>query len=323
MTKYWISVRGVKGDAFTNDADVNNPRYLKIPDGEVPAPHHKIARAQWVKEIMDGLPLTADGVRTGDILFFVHGFNTNAAGTNNDHLAVANGLAAAGFDCRLISFDWPSRGEAFAYLLDRDAARLTAIALVNAGVKVLLAYYDVTKCDTTIHALAHSMGAFVVREALDHADDGQATATNWSLAQLVLIGGDVSQASMADDNPTSESMYRHCYRLTNYFNRYDAVLQVSNAKRIGLAPRVGRVGLPTDPLPQKGVNVDCSAHFHDTYGDVGASPDSFSHSHTWYFEDPLFYQDLATTLRGAINHQVIATRQPVATGQALAPAPDV
>lgn len=96
VTKYWISVRGVKGDAFTSDADANNPRYLKIPDREVAAPHHKIPRTQWVKEIIDALPVSAEGVRSGDILFFVHGFNDTVLDTDRAHIVVENGLSAAG-----------------------------------------------------------------------------------------------------------------------------------------------------------------------------------------------------------------------------------
>ncbi|HWP24376.1 MAG TPA: hypothetical protein VNM15_09405, partial [Candidatus Binatia bacterium] len=38
-------------------------------------------------------------------------------------------------------------------------------------------------------------------------------------------------------------MFRRIMRLTNYQNPYDYVLAASNAKRLGVAPRAGRVGL--------------------------------------------------------------------------------
>ena len=44
----------------------------------------------------------------------------------------------------------------------------------------------------------------------------------------MLVSGDISSSSLADNNPKSSSLYRHCVRLTNYFNPYDAALSVSN-----------------------------------------------------------------------------------------------
>jgi hypothetical protein len=81
-----------------------------------------------------------------------------------------------------------------------------------------------------------------MREALDHADDGSETGTDWMLNQLVLIAGDIEAADFVAGNKDTESMLGHTYRLTNYFNRYDEVLQISNVKRASVEPRVGRVG---------------------------------------------------------------------------------
>jgi len=100
-------------------------------------------------------------------------------------------------------------------------------------------------CRINVHLLAHSTGAYVVREAFDDADDRPAVAQrNWMVSQIALIGGDVSSQSMSEGNATTESLMRHCVRLTNYSNPYDSVLKLSNVKRLGAAPRVGRVGLP-------------------------------------------------------------------------------
>ena len=41
---------------------------------------------------------------------------------------------------------------------------------------------------------------------------------------------------------------------------FDWLLKVSNAKRLGLRPRAGRVGVPDDVHPAI-VNVDCSDYF--------------------------------------------------------------
>jgi esterase/lipase superfamily enzyme len=272
----------------------------------VPKPAHQIPVKQWTKEIMATFPESLDGP-TGDILFFVHGYNNSVAEVDQRHRLVQSGLTANAFPCLVVSFDWPSGSEPLAYLADRDKARLTALRMVNGGIRLFVQAQDLV-CDVNVHVLGHSTGAFAIREAFDHADDGQSTATSWTAGQLVLIAGDVSAKSFLTDDPETESTFRHCYRLTNYSNGYDEVLQVSNVKRVGLAPRVGRVGLPGD-APQKAINVDCSDYFHRTYGASDLTPAFAVKSHSWHFEDATFHKDLAVTLRGAIDHQLISTRQ--------------
>ena len=230
------------------------------------------------------------------------------------HAAVAAGLAGK-LPCTVVSFDWPSAGQTYAYLPDLDAAKRTAIDLVNAGIRPLIAA-QTDDCRVGVHALCHSMGAFVVREALDHADDGTVTGSDWTLNQLVLIGGDVEADDFVDGNKDTESMLGHCYRLTNYFNRYDEVLQISNVKRGGVEPRVGRVGLP-DNAPPKTVNIDCSAHF-ETIRHPGDDPETaLRWSHSWYFTDPTFYADLAQTLSGALDRTVVADRTAIPGSKTL------
>jgi Alpha/beta hydrolase of unknown function (DUF900) len=308
--KYWISLRKISRGTFVDDIDPGSAHYLRVPDGEVPQPRHQISQAQWVREIVAGFPQDASNQPTGDILFFVHGYNNSIEDVDQRHELIQAAMSRNNFACRAISFDWPSGTTALGYLQDRDHARITAIRLVSAGVK-LFVRSQALQCDIKVHVLGHSTGAFVIREAFDHADDGLATATPWTAGQLVLIAGDVSAASFSASNPETESTYRHCHRLTNYFNGYDQVLQISNVKRLGLSPRVGRVGLPLD-APEQAVNVNCSSYFHSTYPETGDSELDLVTSHSWYFSDATFHRDLAITLRGAIDRTLIPTRAPTA-----------
>ncbi len=306
MTKYWISVRKVDGDAFTADPDLGAPRYLKVPDGELPKPSHKIPRTQWMREIVQTFqpdPASPQSGPSGDVLFFVHGYNNGVDAVDTRHKAIQAGLTANGFKCLVVSFDWPSGTDPLAYVPDRDKAKLTAIQLVNAGIKLFVLAQEQV-CDINVHVLGHSTGAYVIREAFDHADDGQVTGASWTVGQIALISGDVSSKSYSQGNPETESIYRRCYRLTNYSNGYDQVLQISNAKRAGFSPRVGRVGLPVD-APTKAVDVDCSTYYNATYG-IG-SPTT---SHSWQFNDGVFLKDLTETIRGTLDRSVIPTRTP-------------
>lgn len=71
------------------------------------------------------------------------------------------------------------------------------------------------------------------------------------------------QAQKCEDIVVFIHGYRHCGRLTNYYSPYDRFLNLSNIKRIGVAPRAVRVGLP-QTAPTKAVGVDCGARFRKT-----------------------------------------------------------
>lgn len=309
MAKFFISVRSVAGDQF--GTSLGAIRYLIVPDAEAPRPSHHVGLRQWIAQIMATFGRDAAGAATGDALFFVHGYNIDSSGVDQAHRQIVAGLAGL-LKVTLISFDWPSAGVPYAYLEDLDTAKKTAILLVNAAIKPLLAA-QTDQCRVAVHALCHSMGAFVIREALDHADDGLKTGSDWTLNQLVLIGGDIDADDFVPGNKDTESMLGHSYRLTNYFNRYDEVLQISNAKRAGVAPRVGRVGLPANAPPQT-VNVDCSDLYAALPKPDPVTMDALSFSHSWYFTTPRFYGDLAQTLFGGHDRLVIAGRERDAQG---------
>jgi esterase/lipase superfamily enzyme len=53
-----------------------------------------------------------------------------------------------------------------------------------------------------IYLLAHSTGAYVIREAFDDADDNdQIAKTNWTVSQIALIAGDIASATLITEIP--------------------------------------------------------------------------------------------------------------------------
>ena len=127
-----------------------------------------------------------------------------------------------------------------------------------------------------------------------------AFARNWKMSQLLFIGGDISSNSLSKGDSSTESLYRHSTRVTNYFNRHDSVLVLSNVKRVGVAPRVGRVGLPTN-RPDHAVDVDCSDYWKtipETQPTIG------NRAHSWHLGDPVFTQDILETMWGVARDEV-------------------
>jgi esterase/lipase superfamily enzyme len=281
-------------------------KFLAVPAN---ATHHTpamaISKSAWFASVAAEAETdrTPQGAAMGDVLIYIHGFNTKPEMVLHRHRLIKKGLAALDYKGALVSFDWPSADSALNYLEDRTDAKLTAIRLVSDGIAPFTAFLQ-QDCEIAVHVLAHSMGAFVLREALDDADDRRAiVTTGWSLSQVMICSGDVSADSMGA-SAVSSSLYRHCVRLTNYSNPFDAVLSISNVKRVGVSPRVGRIGLPAT-APSKAVNVDCGLYYdehRERFADVANS------DHSFYFSSPEFLKDVYLTLLGKIDRSSIPTR---------------
>ncbi|HST27594.1 MAG TPA: alpha/beta hydrolase [Rudaea sp.] len=309
---YVFSVRASSANAFV--AKVGPSRFLEVPENAMPAPDQALASTTWCKHVLDAAAWqNAQGQPRGDILFIVHGYNNSEQDVMQRHRIMKSGLAALGFKGVVVSFDWPSDDQALAYLADRHRAKETALKLVSDGISAL-SKRQTPDCATNIHLLCHSTGAYVVREAFDDADDTALKQSSWTVSQILFAAGDVSSDSLSAGNPTAASVYNHCIKLTNYSNRHDAVLDISNAKRLGIAPRVGRVGLPND-APAKAVNVDCTDYWAlltDTAHPEVASADEpggivGAQSHSWYFGNAVFTRDVFSTVIG-IEDGVVPTR---------------
>jgi len=306
MVDYVMSVRAIQDGLFV--PDVGPTTFLAVPDGADPDPRQAIAALDWYGKVQSaGEWKNSRGEARGDILFVVHGYNESEQEVMDRHRRIRDGLAAFNFKGVIVSFDWPCGNSALAYLPDRHRAKLTALQLVNDGIRELSAR-QTPDCAINIHILGHSTGAYVIREAFDDADDASLKQSSWLVSQIMFAAGDVSSGSMSDGNPGASSVYNHCVRLTNYSSQHDVVLDISNVKRLGVAPRVGRVGLPDD-APGFAVNVDCSEYYAllDSSKAVEAADEPLGRpgapSHSWYFGNAIFSRDVFDTIIGVENGQ--------------------
>ncbi len=311
MDDYVLSVRAVRNGAFV--AEVGSSKFLVVPSGQSPVPSQAISPTAWYKVVRAAAAWQneRDEAR-GDLLFVVHGYNMSVADVIQRHRCLKADLMELGFKGVVVSFDWPSDDKALAYLPDRHRAKETAFRLVSDGIAYLSAQ-QTPACAINIHVFGHSTGAYVVREAFDDADDKELPNMSWTVSQVIFAAGDVSAASMAIDNGGSASLYRHCVRLTNYSNRHDQALDLSNVKRLGVAPRAGRIGLPGNTPPQA-VNVDCTTYYEKLAEEHSSmatedQPNGFvgMKSHSWYFGNRTFTRDLFGVVIGE-DRTVIPTR---------------
>lgn len=304
---YFFSVRARSGDHYSNK--LGNARFLAIPPGvRQPVRQYELPLSQWVAQVQEAAGATEED--NGHIVIFVHGFNTEEFEMLECHRKIRAGLEAQGFTGVVISFDWPSDGSVLGYNSDRADARRSADKLFADGI-TRLSRMQTPDCHYNVHVLAHSIGTFLVREAMDYADDDYSTAhVGWTASQIVFVAADVSSNSFTRGNPKTSSLLRRCARLTCYYSPFDELLSTAEVNRIGESRRLGLMGLPDD-RPEKAVNLYCGKLFHDTRDNYD---DSKSATHSWYFDAPRFYEDLHHTLMSKVDHEVFPTRQRTSAG---------
>ena len=117
---------------------------------------------------------------------------------------------------------------------------------------------------------------------------------------------------MRAEASSSSSLFRHSIRITNYMNPFDSVLKLSNVKRIGVRPRVGRVGPPPDSRDNC-VDMDFGDYFQTL--DEGTATNAGTFKHSWHIGDPVFAKDLCDTPHGDTDRRRIKTRQVGADGR--------
>jgi esterase/lipase superfamily enzyme len=296
-------------------AEPGETTYLRVgPSQQSYSPTNAISASRWKKAVIAAADGDEDEITgsTGDILFFVHGYNNDIPSVLWRTRTLQKTLAAQGWRGLVIGFDWPSDNSALNYLGDRSKAAAVAQRLIDDALRILVEAQNPTKagikpCTINVHLLGHSTGAYVIMEAFANAEkSGEFYKESWRIGQVAFIAGDVSSDSLASDSDWAKPMYGRIFRLTNYSNGFDNVLAISNAKRLGASPRAGRVGLPENAHP-KSVNVDCSDYFQSKNPEQSEYCGTFNHS--WHIGDPVFALDLAMTLEGSIDRLKIPTRR--------------
>jgi esterase/lipase superfamily enzyme len=296
-------------------------RYLRVPQGlrVYDATFEVKHREKWrlaVRAAADGKEDDITGT-TGDVLVFVHGYNNDMDAITWRTETLQATLREQGWRGLVIAFDWPSDNSTLNYIEDRSDASTVADRMVTDAIELLVEAQEDPKnpCKLNVHLLGHSTGAYVIMEAFAQATKkGNLFRSKWHVAQVALIGGDIAADSLRADSEWSKPMFDRTVRLTNYSNRYDKVLGVSNAKRLGTSPRVGRVGLPPSPHP-KATNVDCTSYFETKNPKESLFNGTFNHS--WHIGDPVFALDLAMTLEAEIDRVALPTREQSREGLSL------
>jgi esterase/lipase superfamily enzyme len=219
-----------------------------------------------LKEIMDG---------KSDVIVYIHGYNVTWAEAVGGALALElmlnrGGGSDANQAVRVVLFTWPSDGQTIpwvSYKNDRAEAAASAGAVARALLKLrdfMAELRDrardakIKLCGQDIHLLCHSMGNFVLQNALPKLDDfTPGDAFPRLFEHIFLCAPDLDDSALEPDRPLGRvhELARH---VTIYHNRDDIAMHISDYTK-GNPERLGGNGAARPSLLHNKVEqVDCT-----------------------------------------------------------------
>lgn len=205
-----------------------------------------------------------------DVLIFIHGFNVSWNEAVGSALALQESLNRQGDQpVVVVLFTWPSDGRSMpftSYRSDRTDAKASGYAVGRAllkfrdflaGLRTLVATGAIRPCNQEIHLLCHSMGNYVLQNALQRIAEFCPGTLPRMLTHVFQCAADVDDDVLEPDEPLGRldelTTWIHVYT-----NREDNALRISDFTK-GNPDRLGSAG-PARPqqVHTKVLQVDCT-----------------------------------------------------------------
>lgn len=152
------------------------------------------------------------------VVLFVHGYNQKPYDAMSAAISVRSLLR---LDAPMILFMWPSQGVVRDYPKDQ--------AMAEASRRAFLALLCDTKTkfpDAKVTIIAHSMGNYLVANALDHLDGQGGCPTAGKISNLVMMSPDIPNEKMRE---LFQPLVRRVDLVTAYVSQLDRAVQSSEA----------------------------------------------------------------------------------------------
>ena len=219
----------------------------------------------------------------------IHGYNNGFDHSIDFYNRIFNGLFSGDDSLGIcVLFTWPSKGQVYDYLADRDEARACAddLAGILSDLYQVLARNQIAAvkdpdkaCKAKVSIISHSMGNFITQVALFHAWKRSNRPLATSLVnQLLMVAADVdnnifdSGEQVGDGD--GEGIANLSYRVTAFYSGRDQVLGASAGLKHFFKRRLGRSGLDRtsgngNPATSDNIwDTDCSSFFADNEVDI-------------------------------------------------------
>jgi esterase/lipase superfamily enzyme len=214
----------------------------------------------------------------------VHGYNISWIASIGFYKSLCQRLFLEGANLGIcVLLTWPSKGEVYDYLPDRDEVRKCAGDLAD----VMAAfYYNLAQtrspaasgsgnvCKAKVSIIAHSLGNFLIQVAMFLFWKRINSPLGLSFVnQLLMVAADVDNdlfdTATLDGDGDGEGVADLAYRVTAFYSGRDPILGVSAGLKHFLKRRLGRSGLDrttggTGPATPDNVwDTDCTDFFND------------------------------------------------------------
>lgn len=206
-----------------------------------------------------------------DILLYIHGFNVSWQDAVCSALAQQEMLNACRLkdskqDVLLVLFTWPSNGQALpfvSYKSDRSEAKGSSGAFGRGLLKLRDFLFEICKltgsqCGQNIHLLCHSMGNYLLQEAIQRVDDNTpGNSLPRIFEHIFMCAPDVDDTVFELGKPMARlPELARC--VTIYHNRQDKAMCISDYTK-GNPERLGCSGAARPGQLHNKVNqVDCT-----------------------------------------------------------------
>jgi esterase/lipase superfamily enzyme len=217
--------------------------------------------------------LQRDMLKRCDVLVFVHGFNVAWEAAVGTALALQvmqnrDGVGDPKQQTAVVLFSWPSDGMALpfvSYKSDRSEAKGSGYAFARGLLKLrdhLAALADRANggaCPQDLHLLCHSMGNYLLQNALERMREFTPGSSLPRLFDHVfLCAPDVDDSVLEPGQPMGD-LHQLARTVSVYHNTGDVALHVSDYTK-GNPDRLGSAGAARAAmLPDKVELIDCSA----------------------------------------------------------------
>ena len=236
--------------------------------------------------------------QTLDSLLFIHGFNVTFKVAIESAAKMGerySRLSSTNYQPNIFVFSWPSNGKLTDYNNDRIDAEASGYAFAR-GLEKLAEFLRNSNgkqaCQQKINLIAHSMGNYVLRFALQQAQVISRSALLPRLFnEIVLVAADEDSNAFEHDHKLAR-LPELAQRITIYFNTEDRALIASDITK-GNPERLGNSG-PRKPhqLPGKVAIVDVSDVVR---GNI---------EHSYHVDDDNVAKDILAVLQGQNSEEI-------------------
>jgi esterase/lipase superfamily enzyme len=246
--------------------------------------------------------IRAEMLNDADALLHVHGYNYTFREAMARAVQVRQWLTDKNAKKNLVMmvFSWPSLGAGVSpktYDDERVRANASGAALGRAIMKAtdfIRGLKRGEQCGGRIHILAHSMGNYALRSAVQHMRTFVGDNIPPLFSEVLLLAADDDYDTL-NDGKKMAPLLRGCKRVSVYYNRVDDALKASDVA-MGNPDRLGGTGPEDLPALRPKVTAIAVASAID--------PDADPTGHQYYRTSPAVRRDMLGVLSGATDEDV-------------------